>query len=434
VSIFVGIVQARTLGVGGKGMIAYAAIALSLFLSVADGLGAVVLAQAGRSGAASRTVHTALARVTAVLGVPVAIIILAIALAVPSQRPLAAVALIVPLAIYVQGAQGLFLATRSTRAVILQGALNTVVYGLLLIPLLIFAHATAFTALALWVLAWAGSAGYSFYAYRALDRSGPRPSEADVRTAFVEQIRRGFRNCLANFAGFVNLRIDVFLVSAVLGPRALGIYTLAVVTGEMLWSVSRPVVWSAMDRIAGAPLPEALALVARLTRNMLALQTLLATVVALVGPPLIIIVYGPRFALSGLVLQLLLPGMVAFAAEAAMGYFIVIRLERPLFLMATQGVAALVCAGISLAMFPAYGIVGAAAATSVTYCLVVIAQIVLLCRSTGLAPAALLVPTGQDAQSFLRRVRSVVQGCRHDSSARNASYLPSPNTDSAPTL
>lgn len=408
VGILTGIVQARTLGPEGKGVIAYAAIALSMALTATQGLGTAVLAQAGRDTGRLRTVNAALLRVSTIIGVPIAAAMLAVGFAIPSQRPLIAAALAVPFALYVQGSQGLLLATGRARSMIVQGAFNTIVYGLILIPLLVVAHVTAVVALALLVLSWAASAAYGVFACHEVERGSPEPTVPEIRAACSEQIRRGLRNCAASVAGYLNLRIDVFLVSAVLGARQLGIYTLAVVTGELLWNVSRPVAWSALDRVASSPFADALGLVARLTRNMLAIQFLLALVCAAVAPPLIAMVYGSHFAASGLVLQLLLPGMVLFAAEAPMGYFILVRLERPLLLMITQFSSALACAAISLAMFPKFGIVGAATATSVTYGLMVLVLGIVFCRATHTSPLAMLIPTRQDLRWYERRAAALV--------------------------
>jgi O-antigen/teichoic acid export membrane protein len=407
VGIALGIVQARTLGPEGKSVLAYAAIGLSLVLTATEGLSAAILTQVGRDKKSVNVIHAALQRVAVLVGLPSAVVLLAVGIVLPSQRPLIGAALVIPFAVYVQGVQGILLATGSARALILQGALNSSFYGLLLMPLLIFAHLSAYAALTIWVLGWVGSAVYGFSVCRGLGRMGVVPSTGELRDAMFEQIRRGLKNGAAMFAGYLNLRIDVFLVSAVLGARQLGLYTLAVATGELIWNLSQPVVWSTMDRVAGTSFEDAAALVARLTRNVLIVEIFFALVLAVVAPPLIKLVYGPRFEQSALVLQLLLPGMAIYAVRALMGYFILVRLDRPFFLMMSQSVSALTCAAISLAMFPSFGIAGAATATSVTYCLLVVVQAAVFCRATSTDPAALLIPTREDIRWFERRARGL---------------------------
>ena len=417
IGILVGIVQARTLGPSGKSVIAYAVIGLSMALTATDGLCTAVLTQVGREKRSLATVHAAVRRVAWMLGVPFGLLLASIAVAVPSQRPLLGAALVVPFAIYVQGSQGIFLAIGSSRAMIIQGALNTVVFGLVLIPVLIFAHASAYVALSIWALAWCASALYSFWACRRLTRArsaagAAEPSRADVQNVSMEQLRWGAKNGAAMFAGYINMRIDVFLVSAVLGSTELGVYTLAVMTGELLWSVSQPVVWANLDRVAGASFEDATALVVRLTRNVLAVQFVLGLVFAAVGPPLIALVYGSRFSESGAVLECLLPGIACYAARTLMGNFILVRLNRPLFLAVSQGLSATACAVISLLMFPRFGTIGAAAATSVTYCSLVVVQALVFCRATGTRPIHLLVPTAGDVQWYKDRIRTAMGAIR----------------------
>jgi O-antigen/teichoic acid export membrane protein len=378
-----------------------------MVLTATDGLTAAVLTQAGRDKRTVSVVNAALLRVVTRIGVPVTLLVLGAGVAFPSQRPLIGAALAIPFALYVQGTRGIFLAAGAAQALIVVDAMNSSIFGLLLIPLLAFGHLGAYQVLAFWVIAWMGSATFARYACRRLEQDRGLPKTADVRTAFGEQLQRGMRNGGAMLAGYLNLRIDVFLVSAVLGARELGLYTLAIASAELLWGLSLPVVWSTLDRVAGAPFAEAAAFVVRVTRNVFAVQIVLGVIAAALGPTLIALVYGSRFAPSGLVLQLLIPGTAIYAARSLMGYFILVRLDRPFLLMATQTASALLCAAISFAMFPVYGIAGAAIATSVTYTLVVIVLAAIFCRATGTRPAALLVPTRDDLRWYGEKARSI---------------------------
>ncbi len=409
IAILVGIVQARTLGPGGKSVLAYAAVGLSLVLTATDGLTSAILAQSARDKRSAALVHAALLRTVGVLALPATVLIVAAGILFPSQRPLIGAALVVPFAVYVQGTHGLLLAAGAARSIIVQDSFNTVVFGIILAPLLIFAHLTPYAALALWIVGWIASAVYGFYACRRLDEGTAVAPAPAIRPAVLEQIRWALKNGAVSLAGFINLRIDVFLVSAVMGARELGIYTLSVATGELLWSASQPICWSNLDRVAGAPFAEASALVVRLTRNMFAIQVGLAVIVALVAPWLLTVVYGARFAQSGLVLMCLLPGMALYAARMLMGYFVLVRLDRPLLLTLTQGASALACAVISLLLFPSYGIVGAAVATSVTYSVVVVFIAFVFCRATGTPPLALIVPTREDFAWYERRAAQALQ-------------------------
>jgi O-antigen/teichoic acid export membrane protein len=197
----------------------------------------------------------------------------------------------------------------------------------------------------------------------------------------------------------------VFLISALLGPRMLGIYTLAVSTGEILWSISLPVIWAALENIAGDTFAEAAKLAAGLMRSVVALQVALGIVLFIAGPWLIVHVYGVAFESAGTVLRILLPGLVVYAVETFLGYFILVQVQRPLLLCAVQGTSAVLCAVLTLLLLPQFGMQGAAAATTVTYVGVVAFKSLYFQRKTGIGLREQWLVTADDVRMLYRRVR-----------------------------
>lgn len=412
VGIAAGIVQAHTLGPAGKSVLAYASIGLAMVLTASDGLTAAVLTQTGRDRRPMRAIRAALLRVTGAIGGPTLLLMAAVGIAFPSQRPLIGAACAIPLGLYVQGSRGMLLSAGRTRSVIVQGSLNTIASGIVLIALLAFAHLSAYGALAVWISGWAASAAYGMLACRGLEPGADAPSGAEIARAFGEQLRRGLKNSYAMLAAYLNLRINVFLVSAILGARELGIYTLAIASGELLWNLGQPIAFSALDRVAADSLDDAVALVARLTRNFFALMVALGVLAFTLGPMLIDRVYGPRFHESGLILRILLPGLVVYAARILVGYFIMVRLEQQFFLMWTQLASAALCATITLATFSRLGLAGAALATTTTYLVVVVVLVRQFCKETRIAPAALFIPTIADLRWFEALLRRFPYGMK----------------------
>lgn len=404
--IAAGIAQARELGPDGKAVLAYAVIVLSMVLIGADGIGGAVLLQAGREKASLARIHAAMVVVVAAIALPCVAVALALGLAVPSQRPLLGVALAVPFALYVQGARGMLLATGATAAVAWQGSITTVFVSAAIVVGLLVGHLSAYQALGLWSIAQLIAAAYTIAVVRRLvSRRGSAAPGASVRELIGEQLRFGTRSSLATIAGYVNLRIDVFLISALLGARMLGIYALAVSTGELLWSMSLPVVWAALEQIAGGPFEEAAALAARLMRSVVALQVALGIVLFIVGPWLIVHVYGAAFESAGTVLRILLPGLVVYAVETFLGYFILVQVRRPILLFAVQTTSAVICALITLATLPRFGIAGAATATTVTYVGVVAFKSLYFRYKTGIGLRTQWIVTRDDLRPLFRRLK-----------------------------
>lgn len=406
--------QARELGPDGKGIIAYAVIALSMVLTATDGLSGAVLLQAGRDRRPLNRVHGAMLRVVCTISVPSVAVALSLGIVLPSQRPLIAAAAAIPFALYAQGARGILLAAGAAGAIAWQGSITTIFLSVALILALVAWHIDSYQALMMWFGAQALAAAYTATIIRRMIKRGVVVHDTTTPTLgelVREQFHFGMRTSAATLAGYVNLRIDVFLISALLGPRLLGIYTLAVSVGELLWSVSLPVVYAALERIAGDPFGDAAALAARLMRNVIALQVFFGVIAFIVGPRLLVLLYGPAFSEAGTVLRILLPGLVVYAVEAFLGYFILVQLQRPMLLFAIQTTSAVLCAGITLATLSRFGIIGAAAATSLTYLGVVAFKSVYFKRKTGIGFREQWLLSESDIRAMFRRLPRMSVGC-----------------------
>jgi O-antigen/teichoic acid export membrane protein len=411
-TIAAGVVQAHALGPDGKAVLAYAVIALSLVLIATDGLSSAVLMQAAREKKRLGRIHAAMGMLVSVIAVPGVLISLGLGIAFPSQRPLIGAALAIPFALYAQGARGIFLATGATAAVAAQGAITTVLLNLVMIAALVFGHAGSYPLLALWVAGQALAAAYTVLELRRRTAAASSPGGPSLRALAAEQFRFGMRTSLAVVAGYINMRIDVFLISALLGARMLGIYTLAVGTGELLWSVSLPIVYAALENISGDPFHEAATLTARLMRCVVALQVTLGVLLFAAGPWIITTVYGAAFAPAGEVLRILLPGLVVYAVETFLGYFILMQVKRPLLLFAVQMTAAVVCAVITVVALPTYGIAGAAWATTTTYVAVVIFKSLFFRHQTGIGLREQWLIRSNDVRPIVAKLRSKLRGSR----------------------
>jgi O-antigen/teichoic acid export membrane protein len=306
---------------------------------------------------------------------------------VPSQAPLIAVAVAVPFAMYGQATNGILLAADRVSATNVKALITGSVLNAVLIALLVLLHVDAWIVIWAWVASYVAAAGYTWFALRPFVREGGPPPGEIIR----EQAIFGLKAGGGQVAAYINLRIDVILVSAVLGARALGLYTLAVTVSELLWQLSQPVCWSAFGRIATAPRDESAAFAAKLVRHIVAIVLPVAAVLFIVGPVAIAIVYGAPFADSGGALRWILPGVAAYAAEIPIGYYLLVKEARPVLVVGCQTVSLLACAALTLITLPRWGIDGAAFATSATYIGVVVVQAAVFIRTTGIPVRDLLI-------------------------------------------
>jgi O-antigen/teichoic acid export membrane protein len=285
---------------------------------------------------------------------------------------------------------------------------------MLVLPLLVFAHEPLAVVLGVWVGCYVMAACLTAfwtrnYALGAVD-------ETVMREVGGKQFRFSLESCAVFFLSYLNLRIDLFIVGALRGPVELGWYALAVSAAELLWQWSKALNWSAFGGLAGEEQGKALDLLAKLTRSILIVQSALALAAYWAAPRLITAVYGEAFAASVPVLRMLLPGIIAYSLEAAFGYFIMVRLKRPLVNLVLQASSTVACALLTALLLPRYGLVGAAFATSLTYFTVTLLSILIVVKVTGLHPLRLIVPdlhfreTMRPLGRYVGRVNGVVSG------------------------
>jgi O-antigen/teichoic acid export membrane protein len=88
---------------------------------------------------------------------------------------------------------------------------------------------------------------------------------------------------------------------------------------------------------------------------------------ALVGQPLLILLFGPRFAGSFVPCLLVLLGCSALCFSGPLAGTVAGAGAYPRSIIVAQGVALLVNVGVNIVLIPRYGATGAAAASTVAY-------------------------------------------------------------------
>jgi O-antigen/teichoic acid export membrane protein len=240
-----------------------------------------------------------------------------------------------------------------------------------------------------------------------------RDGVASIRpsaTLLQEELRFGSRSLLGTVAERLQFRADAFLVNAFLGVRQTGIYSVTSGLAETLWYVPNAL-GTVMFSRAVDPHSDAGRIAAVLTRTTIAVALVTAIPAWILGPRLVRFVYGPQFADAGVALRLILPGVVAYSVVAVLSRYISGR-GRPGTgtLILVFGLA--VNIGANLALIPAYGIRGAAAASSLSYIATALVTLVVFHRLSGRGWAETLVIRGSDVMALGRALRALVDRAR----------------------
>ena len=179
------------------------------------------------------------------------------------------------------------------------------------------------------------------------------------------------------------LRSDFLFIGALLGSTALGHYAMASAAAELLLIVPEAVTTPLMKRLLqqDSDMQRLTPLALRLTATVM-LGACLG--MALIGEWLIVILFGIAYQPAYPALLALLPGLFGLC------YASILRLDllgkdRPGTVSLLMGGGALLNLALNLILIPRYGIVGAAAASSIAYLSVTLALLAMYCRLSGVA-------------------------------------------------
>lgn len=188
-----------------------------------------------------------------------------------------------------------------------------------------------------------------------------------------------------------NYRLDVFLINFFLTPLNVGIYTVSVMIAEMIWYIPNAVGYVLFPKISASDPQTADRITPQVSRITLSLTILTGIGISLVSSPVIQLLFGERFASAARPLNILIPGVIALGITKVLGNDLSAR-GKPEYPTITSSIALALSAGISIMVIPAYGIVGAACATSLSYCASALTISLLYWRHTRNHPSVFLIP------------------------------------------
>ncbi len=170
---------------------------------------------------------------------------------------------------------------------------------------------------------------------------------------------------------FLHLRVDMFLVKTLMGTAPLGIYSLAVVLAESAMLLADSLGLALTPRQMEGSLRDAATIALTGVRTIALAGVLVVGGWALFGRELIQLTFGRAFLGVYLPLLVLLPGIVLLGMQRICGPT-VLRAGRPWTLTAIEGAGFLVNVVLNLWWIRRAGLVGAAAASTVSYGLIAV--------------------------------------------------------------
>jgi O-antigen/teichoic acid export membrane protein len=221
---------------------------------------------------------------------------------------------------------------------------------------------------------------------------------AGARDAAV-LIRLGWRVSLANALQALNYRLDVVIMNLVSTVSAVGLYSVAVSLGSLLWYVPSAAGTVLLSQVGTMGRQRGAVHTASVSRVVLVLTLGAAGIAALVGAPAIHLLFGAEFDSSYGVLLLLLPGVVAMSLPKVLNSYLVV-MGHPGVSVRASAVAVVATVALDLLLIPRWGPAGAAVASTAAYVLAA-AVFALGFRRVSALGLHDLVPTLRDVKRLL---------------------------------
>ena len=180
-------------------------------------------------------------------------------------------------------------------------------------------------------------------------------------------LKRGWLGQISAVAYFLLLRLDQGLLEYYRGAAEVGIYSIAVYMGEMLWLLPGALTPLLVHSSAAhASDPERDRTAARAVRLGIILTLAAGVPLFLLAEPLLALLAGGEYQASGLALRALLPGIVAFAPGVVLAGDFIGR-GKPHWNTQASVLTVVVNLIAGVLLIPEHGPVGAAWASSIAY-------------------------------------------------------------------
>lgn len=218
--------------------------------------------------------------------------------------------------------------------------------------------------------------------------------------------RFGVQGEAGNVLQLLNYRLDQYILRAFTGLSAVGIYAVSASMTEGIFILANAVALVLMPRLTSGSDEDVAWMTPVATRNTVMMAAAGAVVLALAAPLLLPAIFGDRFEDSVRPLWWLLPGTVALTGSKVLTSYIFSQ-GRPLVNTGITCVSLVVTLVADFALIPAFGVEGAAAASSLAYTAHLGAALFAYHRISGRSPLDALVPRPADAHLYRDALRSI---------------------------
>ncbi len=273
--------------------------------------------------------------------------------------------------------------------------LPRVINAVLLVLFLGFFKGKLTVAVLSWGLGYVFALGAIIYRFRDEVKSFKR--SFGLHSQYLsESLKYGLKSHISNLVTILNYRIDVYILGALAGTYAVGIYAVTVPVTEAIWLVSNAASAVLFPLVASQHKDATSKNDTPVISRWVLLVTALAAFLVVVAKDIIIgLFFGRAFAESGTVLLWLLPGVVLWAVARVLCNDIAGR-GRPDINLYISLIALVINIIANLVLIPKFGVNGAAIASSISYGLFTIMVVFVYSRLLHVKIRNLILPSWED--------------------------------------
>jgi O-antigen/teichoic acid export membrane protein len=237
--------------------------------------------------------------------------------------------------------------------------------------------------------------------------------------------RYGLKLYPQSITTFFSYRADVLLLSWILGdPKAIGYYVVAVRIAEMTFYVPDSISAMLYPAISASTRSEADRLALAATRLAMLTTFMAAIAVVPAGFAAIWLLLKPEWHAAFPALVVIMPGILSLSLSKVLAAYLS-GLGRPLPTTVAGLVGLTVNLGANLVLIPRWGIVGASAASLISYSCHASVLLFVACRWARVSPQAFLVPRRAEFDRVRRMLLDGLAAVRTQTSRRRrGSALP----------
>jgi O-antigen/teichoic acid export membrane protein len=220
-------------------------------------------------------------------------------------------------------------------------------------------------ALAAWTAAHVLTCALALYLMRDVWLPLGRPSLVDGVSQTLVRLALAMGGL--QVISLVGYRAELFVLEAIEGVGAVGVYSVANQAAESMWLMAAAIATAITAPVVRDREDEAVELIERSLVKSLLYTAGVGAIVAITAPFVIRYALGSGFAAARTPLLLLLPGAVAYAPVQILVVYLSVRRGRPRLALLAGLVAMVVTVAASVPLIEAFGASGAAGASAIGY-------------------------------------------------------------------